>query len=128
MIKFRAHNTNISEQLIYSPPESMHRWCFRKKKKKGGLLYIFWCTNSNNINSTTQTGLRALTMYIINVSAESSRGIRLTNTARDRRDAAGIIKSLWRRHSFFTQCWRAGQVNVFSRQFFCFRFSRSLTD
>ena len=65
-------------------------------------------------------------MYIINVSAESSGGIRLTNTIRDRRDAVGIVKSLWRRHRVFTQCWRAGQGNVFSRQFFCFRFSRSL--
>ena len=65
-------------------------------------------------------------MYIINVSAESSGGIRLTNTTRDRKDAVGIVKSLWRRHRVFTQCWRAGQVNVFSRQFFCFRFSRSL--
>ena len=34
MIKFRAHNASVSEQLIYSPPESMHRWCFCEKKKK----------------------------------------------------------------------------------------------
>ena len=68
-------------------------------------------------------------MYIINVSAKSSGGIILTNTARDRRDAAGIIKSLWRRNRFFTQCWRAGQSNVFSRQFFVFAFlGHSLTD
>ena len=67
-------------------------------------------------------------MYIINASEESSGGIRLTNTAKDRRDAAGIVKSLWRRNRFFTQCWGAGQGNILSRQFFCFRFSRSLTD
>ena len=67
-------------------------------------------------------------MYIINASAESSGGISLKNTAKDRRDAAGIVKSLWRRNRFFTLCWGAGQGNIFSRQFFCFRFSRSLTD
>ena len=59
-------------------------------------------------------------MYIINVSAESSGGIKLTNTARDRRDAAGIVKSLWKRHRFFTQCWRAGQGNVFFSTIFLF--------
>ena len=61
-------------------------------------------------------------MYIINASEESSGGIRLTNTAKDRRDAAGIVKSLWRRNRFFTQCWDAGQGNIFSRQFFVFAF------
>ena len=60
-------------------------------------------------------------MYIINVSAESSGGIKLTNTARDRRDAAGIVK-------FLLNVGARAKVMFFSRQFFCFRFSGSLTD
>ena len=68
-------------------------------------------------------------MYIINESAESSGGIRLTNTARDRRDAVGIVKSLCRRHRVFTQCWRAGREMFFLDNFFVFAFlDHSLTD
>ena len=59
-------------------------------------------------------------MYIINVSAESSGGIRLTNTIRDRRDAVGIVKSLWRRHRVFTHA--RARVMFFLDNFFVFAF------
>ena len=66
MIKFRAHDASISEQLIYSPTESMHRWCFRKKKKSG-LLYIFWCST----NMAVSLLFRSVTNMAIVTSCEN---------------------------------------------------------
>ena len=67
-------------------------------------------------------------MYIINVSAESSGGIKLKNTARDRRDAAGIVNPYGGAIGFLLNVGARARLMFFSRQFFCFRFSRSLTD
>lgn len=69
MIKFRAHNASVSEQLIYSPPESMHRWCFckKKKKKKGGLLYVSRCST----NMAVSLSSRSVTNMAIVTSCEN---------------------------------------------------------
>ena len=42
-------------------------------------------------NNTTLTNLTVYTMYVINVSAVSSRGIGPANTAKARTDAAGRV-------------------------------------